>query len=76
METLGDANGLFYGIKRRENYLGDTIWNQSTDNILADFKLEVIVMNTGRVELLESKGGIIMSKEEKNKFLCRLRGRY
>lgn len=68
METLGDANGLFYGIKRRENYLGDTIWNKSVDNVLADFKLKVIAMNTGRVELIESKCGIIMSKEEKTNF--------
>ncbi|WGE56559.1 MBL fold metallo-hydrolase [Actinobacillus equuli] len=65
-EMLGDAMGFVMEAKGEKTtyVVGDTIWNQSVDNAIADFKPEVIVMNTGRAEMLEPKDAIIMGKED------------
>ncbi len=65
-EMLGDAMGFVMEAKGEKTtyVVGDTIWNQSVDNAIVDFKPEVIVMNTGRAEMIEPKGAIIMGKED------------
>ena len=65
-EMLGDAMGFVMQAKGEKTayVVGDTIWNRSVDNALEDFKPEVIVMNTGRAEMLEPRDAIIMGKED------------
>lgn len=68
-EMLGDAMGFIMQADNEKTayIVGDTIWNQAVDNALADFKPEVVVMNTGYAQMIEPKGGIIMGLEDVTK---------
>lgn len=66
-ELLDDAMGfIMQGNGEKTAYVvGDTIWNKGVDDTLAQFKPDVIVMNTCFAQTIPFKGqGIIMGTED------------
>ncbi|KAF9079173.1 hypothetical protein BGX27_006889, partial [Mortierella sp. AM989] len=65
-KTLGEAMGVaFQAPGSKTVYIaGDTVWNSEVDRVLAKFKPEVIILNTGDARLEGLSGSIIMGKDD------------
>lgn len=65
-ELLGDAMGVVMQKSGEKTLyiMGDTLWNYHVDHALAQFKPQIIVMNTGYARVNGFDGGIIMGTED------------
>lgn len=65
-ELLGEAMGVVFQAPNEKTLyiMGDTLWNYHVDHALAQYKPEIIVMNTGKAMLQNMEGGIIMGTED------------
>ncbi len=68
-EMLGDAMGVVFQAQGEKSLyvIGDTLWNYHVDHALAQYKPEIIVMNTGFARMPQFKEGIIMGTEDVSK---------
>ncbi|MDU8925311.1 MBL fold metallo-hydrolase [Pasteurellaceae bacterium LIM206] len=65
-EVAGDAMGVVMQADNEKSLyvVGDTIWNGAVDQALAQFKPEIVVMNTGYAQLQGFDGSLIMGKDD------------
>lgn len=65
-ELLGDVMGVVFQAEGHKTVYvaGDTIWHPEVDQTLAQFKPDVIILNTGNALVNQFKESIIMGKED------------